>query len=150
MSNVHRGEERRISNFEGRMARLETTVVNQGQMVQDFIQETKKNTDTLFNAMDRMVKEVGDSKSTNWNQVGVMLSLAGMVGAFLFVAFIQPLKDRQEAMIKAMEKQSDIIGFVERDLTDQIHELEVEALKQQIRDKDPRGPGRWKDDKTPH
>ena len=83
MSNVHRGEERRISNFEGRMARLETTVVNQGQLIQDFIQETKKNTDTLFNSMDRMVKEVGDSKSTNWNQVGVMLSLAGMVGAFI-------------------------------------------------------------------
>ena len=124
-------EERRSENkdYGERISSMETQVKNQGVAIGDFISETRKNIDSLFSGMDRVVDKIGQSQSTNWSQVGVMFSLAGMVGAFLYIAFIQPLQETQKNVIHILEKNSDDALWVERDLIDKIHKNELNLVK---------------------
>ena len=61
------------AHFEGRMSSLETDVRNQGKVLGDFIQESRKTTGELFDGINRLSDSINGQRATNWQQLGVML-----------------------------------------------------------------------------
>lgn len=92
------------ANVEGRFATIEATFKNQGRLLEDFIQETRKTTNDLFNGLNRLSDIVSAHKSTNWQQLGVMFSIASAVAGFVYMAFVAPLQDGQRKVQEDIEK----------------------------------------------
>ena len=110
------------AHFEGRMSSLETDVRNQGKVLGDFIQESRKTTGELFDGINRLSDSINGQRATNWQQLGVMLSLASAVGGFIYMAFVAPLQAGQQKAQEDMERvQAAQIQFLER-----VHQNELE------------------------
>lgn len=110
------------AHFEGRVASMETTVQNQGRLLQDFVQETRKSTGELFDGLNRLSDSISAQRSTNWQQLGVMLSLASAVGGFIYMAFVAPLQEGQRKAQEDLERaQAAQIQLLER-----VHQNELE------------------------
>lgn len=119
------------AHFEGRVASIETTVQNQGRLLQDFVQETRKSTGELFDGLNRLSDTISAQRSTNWQQLGVMLSLASAVGGFIYMAFVAPLQEGQRRDQAAMEKAQD----AQLQLLERIHQNELEIRVHEALDK---------------
>jgi len=118
------------AHFEGRVASIETTVHNQGRLLQDLIQETRKSTGELFDGLNRLSDSVNAQRSTNWQQLGVMLSLASAVGGFIYMAFVAPLQAGQRKAQEDLEKaQAAQLQLLER-----VHQNELEIRVQIARE----------------
>ena len=110
------------AHFEGRMSSLETDVRNQGKVLGDFIQESRKTTGELFDGINRLSDAINGQRATNWQQLGVMLSLASAVGGFIYMAFVAPLQEGQRKAQEDMERvQAAQIQLLER-----VHQNELE------------------------
>ena len=110
------------AHFEGRMSSLETDVRNQGKVLGDFIQESRKTTGELFDGINRLSDSINGQRATNWQQLGVMLSLASAVGGFIYMAFVAPLQEGQRKAQEDMERvQAAQIQLLER-----VHHNELE------------------------
>lgn len=110
------------AHFEGRMSSLETDVRNQGKVLGDFIQESRKTTGELFDGINRLSDSINGQRATNWQQLGVMLSLASAVGGFIYMAFVAPLQAGQQKAQEDMERvQASQIQLLER-----VHQNELE------------------------
>lgn len=110
------------AHFEGRMSSLETDVRNQGKVLGDFIQESRKTTGELFDGINRLSDSINGQRATNWQQWGVMLSLASAVGGFIYMAFVAPLQEGQRKAQEDMERvQAAQIQLLER-----VHQNELE------------------------
>ena len=110
------------ANVEGRFATIEATFKNQGRLLEDFIQETRKTTNDLFNGLNRLSDIVSAHKSTNWQQLGVMFSIASAVAGFIYMAFVAPLQAGQRKAQEDMERvQAAQIQLLER-----VHQNELE------------------------
>lgn len=110
------------AHFEGRMSSLETDVRNQGKVLGDFIQESRKTTGELFDGINRLSDAINGQRATNWQQLGVMLSLASAVGGFIYMAFVAPLQEGQRKSQEDMERvQAAQIQLLER-----VHQNELE------------------------
>lgn len=112
------------AHFEGRMASLETQVQNQGRVVEDFIRETRKSTGELFDGLNRLSDAISGQKATNWQQLGVMLSMATAVGGFIYMAFVAPLQEGQRKAQEGIQKAQD----TQLQLLERIHEVESRTL----------------------
>lgn len=111
------------AHFEGRMSSLETDVRNQGKVLGDFIQESRKTTGELFDGINRLSDSINGQRATNWQQWGVMLSLASAVGGFIYMAFVAPLQEGQRKAQEDMERvQAAQIQLLER-----VHQNELET-----------------------
>ena len=111
------------AHFEGRMSSLETDVRNQGKVLGDFIQESRKTTGELFDVINRLSDSINGQRATNWKQLGVMLSLASAVGGFIYMAFVAPLQAGQQKAQEDMERvQAAQIQLLERV---HLNELEI-------------------------
>lgn len=110
------------AHFEGRMSSLETDVRNQGKVLGDFIQESRKTTGELFDGINRLSDSINGQRATNWQQLGVMFSLASAVGGFIYMAFVAPLQAGQRKSQEDMERaQAAQIQLLER-----VHQNELE------------------------
>lgn len=110
------------AHFEGRMSSLETDVRNQGKVLGDFIQESRKTTGELFDGINRLSDSINGQRATNWQQLGVMFSLASAVGGFIYMAFVAPLQEGQRKAQEDMERvQAAQIQLLER-----VHQNELE------------------------
>lgn len=110
------------AHFEGRMASLETDVRNQGKVLGDFIQESRKTTGELFDGINRLSDSINGQRATNWQQLGVMFSIASAVAGFVYMAFVAPLQEGQRKAQEDMERvQAAQIQFLER-----VHQNELE------------------------
>ena len=106
------------------MASLETQVQNQGRVVEDFIRETRKSTGELFDGLNRLSDAISGQKATNWQQLGVMLSMATAVGGFIYMAFVAPLQEGQRKAQEGIQKAQD----TQLQLLERIHEVESRTL----------------------
>lgn len=110
------------AHFEGRMSSLETDVRNQGKVLGDFIQESRKTTGELFDGINRLSDAINGQRATNWQQLGVMLSIASAVAGFVYMAFVAPLQEGQRKTQEDMERaQAAQIQLLER-----VHQNELE------------------------
>ena len=104
------------------MSSLETDVRNQGKVLGDFIQESRKTTGELFDGINRLSDSINGQRATNWQQLGVMFSLASAVGGFIYMAFVAPLQEGQRKAQEDMERvQAAQIQLLER-----VHQNELE------------------------
>ena len=109
-------------HFEGRMSSLETDVRNQGKVLGDFIQESRKTTGELFDGINRLSDSINGQRATNWQQLGVMFSIASAVAGFIYMAFVAPLQEGQRKAQEDMERvQAAQIQLLER-----VHQNELE------------------------
>lgn len=113
------------------MASLETQVQNQGRVVEDFIRETRKSTGELFDGLNRLSDAINGQKATNWQQLGVMLSLASAVGGFIYMAFVAPLQAGQRKAQEDLEKAH----AAQLQLLERIHQNELEIRVHEALDK---------------
>lgn len=110
------------AHFEGRMSSLETDVRNQGKVLGDFIQESRKTTGELFDGINRLSDSINGQRATNWQQLGVMFSIASAVAGFIYMAFVAPLQEGQRKAQEDMERvQAAQVQFLER-----VHQNELE------------------------
>ena len=110
------------AHFEGRMSSLETDVRNQGKVLGDFIQESRKTTGELFDGINRLSDSINGQRATNWQQLGVMFSIASAVAGFVYMAFVAPLQGGQQKTQEDMERaQAGQIQLLER-----VHQNELE------------------------
>lgn len=110
------------AHFEGRMSSLETDVRNQGKVLGDFIQESRKTTGELFDGINRLSDSINGQRTTNWQQLGVMFSIASAVAGFVYMAFVAPLQEGQRKAQEDMERvQAAQIQLLER-----VHQNELE------------------------
>jgi len=110
------------ANIEGRFATIEATFKNQGRLLEDFIQETRKTTNDLFNGLNRLSDIVSSHKATNWQQLGVMFSIASAVAGFVYMAFVSPLQDGQKKAQEDIEKGKEYQLI----LLERLHQNELE------------------------
>lgn len=120
------------AHFEGRMSSLETDVRNQGKVLGDFIQESRKTTGELFDGINRLSDSINGQRATNWQQLGVMFSLAGSVGAFIYMAFVAPLQEGQRRTAEDLKESQKC----HLELLEKIHQNELE-IKIHIASKGP-------------
>jgi hypothetical protein len=110
------------AHFEGRMSSLETDVRNQGKVLGEFIQESRKTTSELFNGLNRLSDAISGQRATNWQQLGVMLTLASAVGGFIYVAFVAPLQAGQRKALEDMDRVQD----AQIQLLERVHQNQLE------------------------
>lgn len=111
------------AHFEGRMSSLETDVRNQGKVLGDFIQESRKTTGELFDGINRLSDAINGQRATNWQQLGVMFSIASAVAGFVYMAFVAPLQEGQRKTQEDMERaQAAQLQLLERV---HLNELEI-------------------------
>lgn len=96
-----------MSTFEGRVASLETAVQNQGKAFEDFVRESRANSESLFAGLRKVTDAVQSGRATNWQQLGVMLSGLVAAGGLLFAAFIVPIQREQERTRERLEREHD-------------------------------------------
>ena len=110
------------ARFEGRMSSLETDVRNQGKVLGDFIQESRKTTGELFDGINRLSDSINGQRATNWQQLGVMFSIASAVAGFIYMAFVAPLQSGQQKAQEDIEKGKNYQLI----LLERIHQNELE------------------------
>lgn len=110
------------AHFEGRMSSLETDVRNQGKVLGDFIQESRKTTGELFDGINRLSDSINGQRATNWQQLGVMFSIASAVAGFIYMAFVAPLQEGQRKAQEDIEKGKNYQLI----LLERIHQNELE------------------------
>lgn len=114
------GDHHRRDSLDGRVASLETAVQNQGKILDDFVRESRSSQDSLFSAVRKLSDTVSQGRATNWQQLGVMLSMVSLAAAFLFAAFIRPMQETQD---RARENQEKTL--------EKLHAQELELCKTQ-------------------
>lgn len=101
------GAHPRRDSLDGRVASLETAVQNQGKILDDFVREVRTSQDSLFSALRKVSETVSQGKATNWQQLGVMLSVVSLVAGFIFVAFIAPMQKEIDRARECSEKAAE-------------------------------------------
>lgn len=101
------GGQPRRDSLDGRVASLETAVQNQGKILDDFVREVRTSQDSLFAALRKVSETISQGKATNWQQLGVMLSVVSLVAGFVFVAFIGPMQKELERARECAERNQD-------------------------------------------
>jgi len=109
------------------MSSLEVQVQGQGKILGDFIQESRKTTEDLFNGLNRISVAVEKGKATDWQQLGVLFSLVSLAGGFIYVAFIAPIQETQKRTLDQLQVNQAQAREVELRSLEKTHQNELAA-----------------------
>lgn len=109
------------------MSSLEVQVQGQGKILGDFIQESRKTTEDLFNGLNRISVAVEKGKATDWQQLGVLFTLVSLAGTFIYVAFIGPMQEAQKRTADQLQASQAQAREVELRTVEKCHQTETAA-----------------------
>lgn len=107
---------------EAKLASVERGLASTQNQLSDFQTETRENITAIFNKIDSLVENISSTKTTDWQQIAVLLTAFSMLGAFVLFGFINPM---QKAIEKGEEERDLIVSEILNEM-EKRHKIEVE------------------------